>query len=673
VPGLAAAIAGSDEGWVRVVSREGLPFYMAFSRSAVSGWTTTFSVAAKTVEAGVVGWSVGLTAGGLLLGLIGVGLALVIGRRIAGPIATLAGSAEALGRGEALRVPESTILEVAQVGRALEEAGHERRHVESALREREAHLRLVTDAAPALIAYVDTAQRYRFVNRRSEDWLGVPPAEVLGRTMREVTGQIYDQLRPHVEAALTGSEVTYELTVPKLDGGSRSVRGTYVPDVGEDGAVRGFVALVTDVTEHRALEAQLREEGEVLETINDIGQRLSAELDLEKLVQFLTDEATRLSGAEFGAFFYNVSAPEGGSYMLYTISGVPRDAFARFPMPRATALFGPTFRGEGVIRLADVKKDPRYGKAAPHYGMPPGHLPVTSYLAVPVVSRFGEVIGGLFFGHSRAGVFTERHERIIRGLAAQTAIAIDNARLYEKEQRAREAAEAANRTKDEFLATLSHELRTPLNAVLGWARLLRGGQLGPADSARAIQVIERNASAQAQLIEDLLDVSRIVSGKLRLDLRPVNLAGVIEAAIDAVRPAAHNKGVQLESMLDPSVGRVPGDAGRLQQVVWNLLSNAIKFTPREGRAEIRLTRADGHVDISVTDTGKGIAPDLLPYVFERFRQGDSSSTRAYGGLGIGLALVKHLVELHGGSVRADSPGEHQGATFTVSLPLARAS
>jgi signal transduction histidine kinase/ActR/RegA family two-component response regulator len=242
--------------------------------------------------------------------------------------------------------------------------------------------------------------------------------------------------------------------------------------------------------------------------------------------------------------------------------------------------------------------------------------------------------------------------------------------LLRKERQARETAEAADRAKDEFLALLSHELRTPLNAVYGWARMLRDGGMREEATERALDAIIRNANAQLQLIDDLLDVSRVISGKMRLDVRSVDLGAVIEAALDAVRPAAEANAIRLQTVLDPRAGPVSGDPGRLQQVVWNLLINAVKFTPRQGRVQIHLQRVNSHVEIVVSDTGQGIAPDILPFVFDRFRQADSSSTRAHGGLGLGLSLVKHLVELHGGSVLAQSSGEGKGATFVVKLPLA---
>ncbi|HEX8465169.1 MAG TPA: PAS domain S-box protein [Abditibacterium sp.] len=235
--------------------------------------------------------------------------------------------------------------------------------------------------------------------------------------------------------------------------------------------------------------------------------------------------------------------------------------------------------------------------------------------------------------------------------------------------RARQSAEAANRVKDEFLATLSHELRTPLTAIMGWANILKSGSLGAEDVARGVATIERNARAQGQLIEDILDVSRVITGKLRLEVQPVDLGLVIEESINTILPAAQAKEIRLQRVLDSGTSIVSGDPARLQQIVWNLLSNAIKFTLKGGRVQVSLERINSHVEIVISDSGVGIAPDVLPYVFERFRQADSSSTRAHGGLGLGLAIVRHLVELHGGSVEAHSEGQGQGAIFRVKLPL----
>lgn len=246
---------------------------------------------------------------------------------------------------------------------------------------------------------------------------------------------------------------------------------------------------------------------------------------------------------------------------------------------------------------------------------------------------------------------------------------VERRRAEEESQKLYQEAKEANRLKDEFLATVSHELRTPLNAILGWARMLRMNDLDEAHIAKALETIERNARSQTQLIEDLLDVSRIITGKLRLDVRPVEIGSIIEAAVESLRPTAENKSVRLQVVTDPRAGLVSGDAERLQQVIWNLLSNAIKFTPKGGRVQVRLERVNSHVEIIVSDTGAGIEPEFLPFVFDRFRQADASKTRKQGGLGLGLAIVRHLVELHGGTAHVFSGGRGKGATFTIKLPV----
>jgi PAS domain S-box-containing protein len=242
--------------------------------------------------------------------------------------------------------------------------------------------------------------------------------------------------------------------------------------------------------------------------------------------------------------------------------------------------------------------------------------------------------------------------------------------LLAREQAARAEAEAANRIKDEFLATVSHELRTPLNAMIGWVHLLRAGGLDAATAERALETIERNVRAQSQIVDDILDVSRIIRGSLTLSLQPVDLAGIVHHAVESLRPAAQTKGIALHTILEPTSGEVVGDPDRLQQVAWNLLANAVKFTPRGGSVEVRLSRQGDDLRLEVTDTGEGISPEFLPYVFERFRQADGSTSRVHGGLGLGLAIVRHLIELQGGTVSAESAGKGRGARFTVTLPAA---
>jgi len=264
------------------------------------------------------------------------------------------------------------------------------------------------------------------------------------------------------------------------------------------------------------------------------------------------------------------------------------------------------------------------------------------------------------------------HLAVTLDISARKRAEAERERLLAEARQAIGQAEAANRMKDDFLATLSHELRTPLNAILGWAKILRSDPVDPEDFEEGLAAIERNSIAQAQIIEDLLDVSRIVSGNLKIEAGPVDVVDVIEAALAAVHPAAAAKGIGFQAELDPIAGPVTGDPARLQQIVGNLLSNAVKFTPRGGLVRLRLGRVDSRVEIGVADTGMGIKPEFLPHVFDRFRQADSSTTRRHGGLGLGLSLVKQLTELHGGTVRVESPGEAMGTTFTISLPVASA-
>jgi PAS domain S-box-containing protein len=295
--------------------------------------------------------------------------------------------------------------------------------------------------------------------------------------------------------------------------------------------------------------------------------------------------------------------------------------------------------------------------------------PLRGWLAVPLVGGDGKNLGLLQLSDKYDGEFSEQDEAILMQLAQLASVAITNAQLYQSTQEARADAETANRMKDQFLATLSHELRTPLNAILGWARILQTGRIDEAVLKQGLDTIERNSRLQAQLIEDLLDLSRIISGKLRLEVQRVSLIDVIESALATTRPAADAKEIRCHSVLDPLAGPVNGDPARLQQIVWNLVSNAVKFTPRGGRIQVVLERVNSMVEISVIDTGLGIRPDFLPYVFDRFRQADSSTTRRHGGLGLGLSIVRQLTEMHGGTVRVKSPGEGMGSTFTVCLPI----
>lgn len=561
----------------------------------------------------------------------------------------------------------------------------QRKKAEDALRRSEQELRTLADSMPQLSWMADADGHVFWYNQRWYEYTGTCLEDMQGWGWQSVHDpEILPRVVECWKYSLATSE-PFEMEFPLrgADGMFRWFLTRVHPLRNTEGRVLRWFGTNTDVDQVKRIHQSLEDETRILELLNRTGTILSSNLDLETLVQSVTDAATQLSGANFGAFFYNITNAEGESLLLYTLSGAPREAFEKFGLPRNTEVFNPTFRGERAVRSADITKDPRYGKMAPHHGMPPGHLPVCSYLAVPVTSRSGEVIGGLFFGHHEPNMFSARHERVIVGMAAQAAIAIDNARLYEtaqlaaadrerlleSERAARLEVERSSEMKDEFLANLSHELRTPLSAILGWTQVLRMRTTENADLQQGLETIERNARVQTQLIEDLLDTSRITSGKVRLDIQPVDPITFIEAAIETVRPAANAKGIRLEKLLDPTAGPISGDPSRLQQVVWNLLTNAIKFTPKNGKVQILVERVNSHIEISVADTGIGIKPEFLTYVFERFRQADSTSTRKYGGLGLGLSIVKHLVELHGGSVYAKSEGQGRGATFAVHLPV----
>ncbi|HEY9405238.1 MAG TPA: PAS domain S-box protein [Pyrinomonadaceae bacterium] len=395
------------------------------------------------------------------------------------------------------------------------------------------------------------------------------------------------------------------------------------------------------------------------------------------LSQALTPQQVATAVIEQGISSLNAHA---GTVVLLDEASVELEIVATVGFPQEVIEGWKHFALETPVPLADAVREKlpvliesinssneRYPMLGPLASVTGSH----ALVALPLDVK-GRTIGAMGLSFPRAQKFGEDDRAFMLALAQQCAQALERARLYETEQRLRTEAETANRLKDEFLATVSHELRTPLTAIVGWSSMLRTGDFDQATTARAIETIERNALAQTQIIEDLLDVSRIITGKVALDARPVELGAIVEAALDSVRPAAATKGIMLKSETAPGVGlaAVWGDPARLQQVMWNLLANAVKFTPSGGEVAVSLSRNESHVRIAVADTGQGISSDFLPYVFDRFRQADGTITRAHGGLGLGLAIVRHLVEIHGGTVVAESAGEGQGATFIIELPAA---
>jgi PAS domain S-box-containing protein len=531
-----------------------------------------------------------------------------------------------------------------------------------------AYLAAIVDSADDAILSKDLNGFIQSCNASAERLFGYASHELVGQPVRMLIPPERQSEEDEILARLRQGERVEHFETVRItrDGRRLDVALTISPVRDDAGTIIGASKIVRDISAIKQAEAErlrlLRENAEVTETLNNVGAIVASDLDRDKVVQAVTDAATELTTAEFGAFFYNVLNESGESYTLYTISGVPHEAFSRFPMPRNTEVFEPTFKGTGVVRSPDITKDPRYGHNAPHHGMPRGHVPVRSYLAVPVKGRPGDVIGGLFFGHPDVGRFTEHHERLAAGIASWASVALENARLYASVQE-------ASRIKDDFLASLSHELRTPLNAILGYARILRSGIVAPDKRDKAIETIERNATSLTQIVEDVLDIARIVSGKIRLNVQPVEFPDVIRNAVDVISPAADAKGVRIEMVLDPGASPISGDPERLQQVMWNLLSNAVKFTNRGGKVQVRLERVNSQVEVAVSDTGIGISREFLPHVFERFRQADAGISRERGGLGLGLSIAQQLTEMHGGTIEVSSGGVDQGATFRVKIPV----
>ena len=456
-----------------------------------------------------------------------------------------------------------------------------------------------------------------------------------------------------------------ELDVVRADGQRKTLFEYAAPLLDEDGHLRGSVGAMVDITERKRAE-------ERAEFLNRASMALATSLDVDAML----NELVHLVVPAMGDWcVVDLVEPEGGgvrrraaSHADVRLARRARELPTVFPFGLGHRMNLPTWplRGgrEATVVLAEEMR--LFDHLPVELSEQLRTLGADAFVVAPLASK-GRPLGVLTVVSATAGRYEREDVSLVEELAFRFGLALDNAWLYDE-------ARTANRLKDEFLATVSHELRTPLNAMLGWIRLLRTGALGPDMTARALEIIERNTVAQTVLINDLLDVSRVVSGKLHLALAEVDLAAVVQAAVDAVRPAADARGVSIETALEATASIVRGDADRLRQVVWNLLSNAVKFTSDGGQVDVSLTELAGQrIQVSVRDTGIGISSEFLPFVFERFRQADSSTTRHHGGLGLGLAIVRHLVELHGGNVRAESAGRGRGATFMVDLPLPPAS
>jgi PAS domain S-box-containing protein len=422
----------------------------------------------------------------------------------------------------------------------------------------------------------------------------------------------------------------------------------------------GRAALAVDNARLYADAEDRRREAEV---IADLARRINASLEAETVLPAIADAARALTRCDVARIALRDS---GSPALVYRYSVGGRSDHASLRVIRGRGLAGGVIESGRAVRIEDIRVDPRVPRDVRAFAEAEGSVAV---MLVPITLH-GGVEGLIYCGRRRAEPFSERDEAVGLRMAEHAAIALRNAELFRLEQHARADAEAANRGKDEFLAVLSHELRTPLQAMLGWLRLMRSGRLDQAAAAKALETIERNTRAQMKIIGDLLDVSGILAGKLRVEPRAMDLSGAVEAALQSVRATADARSIRLASEVQARELIIRGDPGRMDQVLANLLSNALKFTPAGGSIGVRLQEAGDEVRLTVADTGVGIAPEVLPHVFDRFRQADSSTTRTHGGLGLGLALVRYLVEAHGGTVTAESAGVGRGATFTVTLPRA---
>jgi len=515
-------------------------------------------------------------------------------------------------------------------------------------------------------------------NTGAERIFGYTPQEAIGKPVTILIPPDFLDEEPSILQRLKRGERIdhYETVRIRRDGTRVHISLTVSPIRDARGTIIGASKIARDITRQKLTEMELQDQTEVLETLHAVGASIASQLDLESLVQTVTDAATRLSGGKFGAFFRNLANAEGEAYQLAALSGAPREAFEHLGLPLNTPVFAATFTTERVIRSADITRDPAFGRLEPHHGMPPGHLPVRSYLAVPVISRTGRVLGGLFFGHPATNAFTERAERLVKGIAAQAAIAFDNADLYEAAQseiRTREQAEATlreiDRRKDEFLATLAHELRNPLAPIRQAASIAKAPTASEAQKRWSHDVISRQVEHMSRLLDDLLDISRITRGTLELRTELTELRAIIDAAVETARPTIDAKEHELSIDLPPEPVHLAADPLRLAQVLANLLTNAAKYTNPRGYIRISGRRHEDRVVISVLDTGIGIPTEALSAVFDMFSQVKTAQDRSDGGLGIGLSLARGLVELHGGSIEAHSTGIGRGSEFVVTLPL----
>ncbi|HWC77208.1 MAG TPA: ATP-binding protein, partial [Blastocatellia bacterium] len=568
---------------------------------------------------------------------------------------------------------EQRSAELAQANDELRREVTDRERMEKELRRREQELADFFENAPVGLTCLGPGGVILRANRANLELLGYAHGEYVGHNISEFHANA-DEMIDILRRLERGEAVTdYEARLRAKDGTLRDIQidcnglwdddhfvhaRCFTSDITERKQVEEATAAL--LVREKAAREQAEEATELIRRLQFIIDASLTHLSLDELLNQLLTRIVEFLSADGAAIL--VAGEDDETLTLCSSLGLDDTVAAELGAP------------EGIARrIKETRTTVIVNDLEPMDGMSAAFQEkVRSLIGAPLMIE-REVIGVIQVAGNEPHTFTDNDLRLLQLVADRVALAIQQSRLYEAEQRARMQAEAGNRLKDEFLATVSHELRSPLNAVLGWVKLLREGRLSEGDATRALEIVERSARNQNRIINDILDVSRIISGKLRLNVRAIDPGRIIEAAVESVRSAADAKAIRLFTSLDRSAGSISGDADRLQQLVWNLLSNAVKFTPDGGRVDVILQRADSQVEIIVSDTGAGISDGFLPHVFERFRQADGSSTRKEGGLGLGLAIVRHLVELHGGTVHVESQGAGQGSTFTVRLPRPGAS
>ncbi len=494
-------------------------------------------------------------------------------------------------------------------------------------------------------------------NKAAERVFGYQESEVIGKHISILIPK--DRLSEEdtiISQLRAGKRIEHYQTIrQRKDGTLIHISLSVSPIRNAEGVVIGASKIARDITREKEAEELIRKYNTQLELLNSTGKTISAHLVVQTILQKVTDTTTQLCMAAFGAFFYNKIDPQGESYMLYTLSGVPRSAFENFPMPRNTEVFSVTFNGEGILRSDDITKDPRYGKNKPFKGMPQGHLPVVSYLAVPVLSATGVVVGGLFFGHPEPARFTQEHETLVTAIASQAAIAIDNAKLYEEIQH-------INAKKDEFISFASHELKTPLTTMNGYLQL---AEKNPQLAQESLPKIRKQVNRLSAIINDLLDISKIHAGKLELNYGPVSLLNLLRESLETVKQLTSTH--QLISELPTDDIELIVDGPKLSQVVINLLTNAAKYSKPGTSISLYCTRLGDQVRVSVQDQGMGIAPHNLDKIFNRFYRVSKSSNTTEG-MGLGLYISQEIMAGHHGRIWAESE-EGKGSVFHMDFPI----